>query len=238
MKKIKEELLIVSLGLISLWGLFAASSEPLFYLVTDTFFSNAFLLKNEVFFNISSGFFVSTIFYVMIVYIPQKMKKREIQPAINRLIEDVIQKGERVIDSIDQHTTKECKLQKKNDYSLASIMLACQQINPKKPIDPDNFFNCSIGQQLVERENIAVESRQKLYAFMMHIDERIVHEIQKLDASSFGKLVYVLAVKKFDAIESLDFLAKGFLEYHLGLESIAKIYKDINKEYTNTRYFN
>lgn len=225
------------MGLISLWGLIAASGDPLFCLLTDTFFSNVLLLKNEVLFNISSGFFVSSIFYVMIVYIPQKIKKREIQPAINRLIEDVIDKGERVIDSLDQHAPKDFKLKKDNEYSLERVMLACKRINPKHPIDLDNFFNCSIGEQLVNRENIAEKSRQKLYAFMMHIDERLVHEVEKLDGSSLGKQVYVVAVKKFNAIESLEFLAKDFLEYHLVLESIAKIYKNINKKYTNPRYF-
>ena len=76
----------------------------------------------------------------MIVYIPQRVKKREIQPAINRLIKDVINTGERVIDSLDQHAPKNFKLKKDNDYSLLRIEEACKHINPRHPIDPDNFF--------------------------------------------------------------------------------------------------
>lgn len=72
---------------------------------------------------------------------------------------------------------------------------------------------------------------------MMHIDEMLVHEVEKLDSSDFGKLVPAAAVEKFDGSKSLEFLAKGFLEYHRVIESIAKIYKKIDKEYTNPRYF-
>lgn len=238
MRKYKEEILIAYLILISLWGLIASSGDPLFYSVNNYFFVSLFLLENEVFFNISSGFFVSTIFYMMIVYIPQKIKKKEIRPAINKLIEDVIRKGELVIDSLDQHAPSEHKIKKDNNYNLDSIRLACKNINPKSPIDPHGLFDCSIGQQLVDREYIAEKSRKKLYVFMLHLDEKLAHEVNKLDSSDFGKMVYHVADPRFNKIQSLELLAKGLWEYHCILESIVNIYKDTNKSYTNPRYVN
>jgi len=241
--KYKEEIFITSLFLVSLFGIFLSSSEPLVSIIKGTFIESFFIpvfSGNEILFNISSGFFVSTIFYVMVVYVPEKRRKMTIQPIINRLIEDLIDKGGRVVDTMDQHAPTALKFKKSNDYSLKALKEACAAIKSKQLIDlsgalPKNV-NCSVGVQLNLRENIAKQQRSKILPYLQYIDEQVVQEIDKLDSSNFCALVTYVATPNFSP-ESLDFLGDAIFEYHKQIESIAKIYKNkLNKKYSNMRY--
>ena len=129
--KYKEELFITLLALISLFGVFLTSKEPLLPAFQGTLIEPLFyadISGNEVLFNISSGFFVSTIFYVMIVYFPEKRRKMTIQPVVNKLIENVLYKGGEVVDTMDQHAPADLKFKKNNDYSLDALKKACESI--------------------------------------------------------------------------------------------------------------
>lgn len=241
--KYKEEFFIVLLVLSSLFSIFLTSSEPLLSPLHNTFIEPLFYSNfsgNEIFFNISSGFFVSTIFYVMVVYFPEKRRKKTIQPVINRLIEAVIHKGEEVVDTMNQHAPIDLKFKNNNDYNLDSIKKACESIKTNQLIDlsrtlPNNI-NCSIGVQLHSRENIAKQQRIKILSYLQYIDEQLVQEIDKLDSSNFCALVTYVATPNYSP-ENLGFLGDTTFEYHQQLEKIAIIYKKkLNKEYSNTRY--
>jgi predicted nucleic-acid-binding protein len=241
--KYKEELFITLLALTSLFGVFLTSKEPLIPALQGTLIEPLFyadIAGNEVLFNISSGFFVSTIFYVMIVYFPEKRRKMTIQPVVNKLIENVLNKGGEVVDTMDQHAPADLKFKKNNDYSLDALKKACESIKSRQLIDlnrtlPDNI-NCSVGAQLNYRENIAKQQRVKVLSYLQYIDEQLVHEIDKLDNSDFCALVTSVAIPNFSP-ENLGFLSDATFKYHKQLETIASIYKKkINKNYSNVRY--
>jgi signal peptidase I len=241
--KYSEEFFIALLALASLLGVFLTSSEPLLSAFQGTLMEPLFYADaagNEVLFNISSGFFVSTIFYVMVVYFPEKRRKMTIQPVVNRLIDDVLRKGGDVVDTMDQHAPADLKFKKNNDYSLDAINKACESIKSNQLIDldlnlPDNI-NCSVGIQLNSRENIAKQQRLKILSYLQYIDEQLVQEIDKLDSSGFCALVTYVATPNFSP-ENLGFLGNATFEYHQQLETIASIYKrKINKNYSNARY--
>ena len=241
--KYKEEVSITFLAFVSLYGVFVTSNEPLLSVFQGTsiepFFCNT-ASGNEVFFSIFSGFFVSTIFYVMVVYFPEKRRERTIQPVINRLIEDVILKGEAVVDTIEQHAPINFKFKKNNDYSKNALKQACGAIKANQLIDPNRRLpeniNCSVGVQLNARENIAKQSRVKLLSYLQYVDEQLVQEVDKLDSSSFYALVTYVATPNFSP-ENLGFLGESIFEYHQQLSTIATIYKQkINQNYKNGRY--
>lgn len=241
--KYKEEFFITLLALASLFGVFLTSSEPLLSAFQGTSIEPLFytdVAGNEVLFNISSGFFVSIIFYVMVVYFPEKRRKRTIQPVVNRLIENIINKGGDVVDTMDQHAPDDLKFKKNNDYSLDALKKASASIKSKQLIDltkslPDNI-NCSVGVQLNYRENIAKQQRLKVLSYLQYIDEQLVQEIDKLDSSDFCSLVTYAATPNFSP-ENLGFLGDTTFKYHQQLETIASIYqKKINKNYSNARY--
>lgn len=241
--KYKEEFFITLLALTSLFVVFLTSNEPLLSTFQGTAIEPLFyadVAGNEVLFNISSGFFVSTIFYVMVVYFPEKRRKRTIQPVVNRLIENIINKGGDVVDTMDQHALDDLKFKKNNDYSLDALKKASTSIKSKQLIDltkslPDNI-NCSVGVQLNYRENIAKQQRLKVLSYLQYIDEQLIQEVDKLDSSDFCALVTSVATPNFSP-ENLGFLGDATFKYHQQLETIARIYqKKINKTYSNTRY--
>lgn len=241
--KYKEEFFIALLALTSLFGVFLTSSEPLLSAFQGTSIELLFyadVAGNEVLFNISSGFFVSTIFYVMVVYFPEKRRKTTIQPVVNRLIEDVLHKGGDVVDTMDQHAPADLKFKKNNDYSLDALKKACESIKSNQLIDLNrtlpNNINCSVGVQLNSRENIAKQQRLKILSYLQYIDEQLVQEIDKLDSSDFCALITYVATPNLSP-EKLGFLGDAIFEYHRQLEIIASIYKrKINKNYSNARY--
>ena len=176
----------------------------------------------------------------MVVYFPEKRREMTIQPVINRLIESIINKGEDVVDTMDQHATAGLKFKRSNDYSLDSLKAACESIKSNQLIDlsetlPRNI-NCSVGVQLNSRENIAKKQRIKVLSYLQYIDEQLVQEIDKLDSSNFCALVTYVATQNFSP-EKLGFLAEATYDYHRQLGTIASIYKNkINKNYSNIRY--
>jgi|GEM_PF-5835546 len=239
----KEEIFIALLVLTSLYSVFLTSKEPLLSVFQYTLIENIFYADfagNEVLFNISSGFFVSSIFYVMVVYIPEKRRKMTIQPVVNRLIEGILNKGQDVVDTMDQHAPNDLKFKKGNDYSLGAIKKACESIKSNQLIDlsgvlPHNV-NCSVGVQINARENIAKQQRLKILSYLHYVDEQLIQEIDKLDSSNFCALVTYVATPNFSP-ERFDFLGDAIFEYHMQLEKIARVYKrKMNKYYSNTRY--
>lgn len=237
MVKYTEELIIAGLIFISLFGLLATSSEPIISLFDGITLAKAFLLENEIFFSISSSLFVSTIFYLIIIYLPERRKKLKIQPTINRLVQDILYSGESVISSLNQHAPIEFKLHKNSDYSEANIKSSCLQINPRAPIDSSGIHNCSIGQQLSDRVKFANESCEKLFSFMPYLDVNLLHEVEKIYNSHLGKVVYVVTIKEYSQVYSLEVLAKPLFEYHKILKSIAIIHKKTNRDYQNPLFF-
>jgi hypothetical protein len=118
-----------------------SSSEPMFDFLKNTWIGNylyQYENSNNFIWDISIGFIVSVIFYLIVVYIPERQKKKDVEPFINLKCEAIIFSSYALIAEIIRKS--ELDYQYKT-LTLEQLKETCRKVNPKEHIY--NFRNGS-----------------------------------------------------------------------------------------------
>ncbi len=83
---------------------------------------------NDFFWDISIGFLISVIFYVIVVYIPERRKKMDIEPFINNKSELIIWGSYSMINEIIQKSNLKYDFKNLTQTQFDEI---CRKVNPK-----------------------------------------------------------------------------------------------------------
>lgn len=240
LKTWKEESLLILLGAISLMGIFIASSDPIISVLEGTLLENlliSVLSGNSIVFNLSIGIFVSTIFYVMIVYIPEKRKNAKIKPTIFMLVENIISSGARVALEVNNQAPNGKKLKSIKNFSQEELFSVSKEVNPKASILSSNSgipmsFNKTKGQMIREKLQQAEQDSDLLIKYLPYVDAGIIHEVTKLSRCSPNYLINILEHPDVSNSD-LSVFSKNIFDYHQQVKVLAVYYKNnVNSSYT------
>lgn len=190
MKKIHRYLFITA-TILSAFLTLVTSTDPIIKILENTIFEPIFvneLSGNTIIFNLSIGFLVSFIFYVIVVFLPEKKKKKDLAPEIERNIEIVISRINSIVRDIHRNSGNSFDI---TNFTKEDFRIACMKINPKNI--KSNFhgqnmeiFEDDFGYKCFNNWNIALGKIDEIMRYLPFIDTELVKKLNEIRNSEFS----------------------------------------------------
>ncbi len=144
-----QNVILLLLTLVSVLLIFKTSNEPILPMFQGGFIEDVFqrfTLSNELIYDLSIGYIVSVIFYLIVVYIPEKKKQNDIKPYINSKCEEIIFYCYALLHEI---ISKSNNLYDYKTLTKEQLVEMCTVVNPK-----EHLYNFGEGVGIITQRNL------------------------------------------------------------------------------------
>ncbi|EJI1281221.1 hypothetical protein CGH09_23925 [Vibrio parahaemolyticus] len=238
MRNIERSIFAVCM-LVSMVLIFVASEEPIISLFANTWLQHVFVNAvsgNSIVFNLSIGIFVSCVFYIIVVYIPEQRRQRDFAPEIQRHVEQVIGRTNSIISKIHNKSGKSFDLA---SFTKEELVDACKLFNPK---DIPEYFHSGIGNTYTSnfaygcyvQWTFVLEGIDGAIRYLPFVDTGLINILHKIRNCSFTHAASGL--QNFERLKNTDMApwAPQIYElYELTLELSEYYGKYVKKGYTH-----
>lgn len=238
-RKTPAVLFIVLFVIASLMTLISAD-EQLVDFLKDTVFHAIFvnsLSGNSIIFNVSIGYIVSTIFYFIVVYLPERRKKKDLAPHVGEKIENIISRVNSLIAGIVKESGEILEV---TSISKIQMKESCLKVNPKT-MPPQQFHNGGVdmftnhfGYSCFNHWQFVLSNIDEVMRFLPFVDTGIIAILNRIKGASLN--IDIGMLKDFDRLknEDLEPWANSFHEAMSLSQELAAYYgKHVNKSYKN-----
>lgn len=226
------------LSLISVFLILKTSSEPIADFLKNTCIEKIlcqFSTGNDVIFNIANGFFVSVIFYIIVVYMPENRKRKDMEPFVKNMCEDLIFSSYSLIEKI----IKESQL----DYNYKSLkkdefIEVCKIVNPQ--VGKYKFYSSHLGifehhlgyQLYRDWERVSAKISEIL--LLPNVDSGLLNRLYILQNNFLKYISRDLAESEKRGIETLHSFADSLYDFYISTKNLRDYYVLYSKvEFSN-----
>lgn len=225
------------LFLLSVLLVFISSDEPLITILEGTIFESLFInpiSENSIVFNVSMGFVVSAIFYIMVVYFPEKQKESDIAPQIDEYVSTVISRCWCLVSEILRHSNHEVNI---NEINKEQFKSACEAVKPLEIKQQfhgggNTIYTAHFGHSLYNHWDFIVKNIEKTMHFLPYVDTGLVKLLNEIRSSNLR--LSIGSVNEIEKIQNRDigvWSESIFEVFELG-NKLEKYYvKNINKKF-------
>ncbi|MEE2000557.1 hypothetical protein QWY20_03760 [Alkalimonas sp. MEB108] len=229
--------LFLFVNIVSVLTVFAASDENLIPALSDSVFEVFFvnsLSGNSILFNLSMGIIVSSLFYFIVVYLPEKQKKNDILPQIDQHVSEIIAKTWILVSETVNHSGKGFEIERlKEDEFLE----ACKAVNPcnlfhKFHNGGAGIYQLHFGYVCSNNWDHVLRNINEVMHFLPYVDTGVVKILNKIRSASLGQTIGML--KDIDKLNNTDMSSWSsciFNVYKLSIELEIYYVKYINKKF-------
>ena len=173
-----------------------ASTDPLLDLLTGTIWEKVFVNSfsgNGIVFNISIGVFVSCIFYIIVVFIPDRQKKSDLAPELDRHVVQTIGRIYAIVHDINQVSNEKFNVK---DFTKSDLKKACKSFNPNLVTHKfqgakgtPNFVERDFGFRCANHWAFAMKGIDETMRYLPYVDTGLVKILNQVRNSSLSLLV-------------------------------------------------
>ena len=199
-----NKIIYVVLLIISVVFVFISSEEEVATFLVGTplevIFTGA-LSENSILFNLAMGIVVSSIFYLLVVFIPEQAKKRDIQPHLERHIQGVLTRAWILVSETIKHSNE--------NYEVLSITkqqfkAVCTKVNPKNitaTLTSDNgHFSAHYGVECFSNWLHIELHINEIMRFLPYVDTKIIKVLNEIRNSNLS--LGISELKKIDTLQN------------------------------------
>lgn|SRR5690606_4018845 len=231
-----NRIIYVILLLISVIFVFISSEEEVATFLIGTPLERVFtgvLSGNTILFNLSMGIVVSSIFYLLVVFLPEKAKRRDIQPHLERHITGVLTRAHSLVSQTIQHSNE--------NYEVSSITkeqfkVVCTKVNPKNIIttftSDNGNFNAHYGVECFNNWSHIELHINEIMHFLPYVDTKIVKVLNEIRNSNLS--LGISQLKKIDTLRnnSMEVWADNIFDVYVLSENLERLWVEIvNKKF-------
>ncbi|RXQ96292.1 hypothetical protein EO244_05525 [Ancylomarina salipaludis] len=189
-KRKSEGIFLWILTFISVFLIIKSSDDPLLPLLEGGIFESIFhqfSYGNLIVQTISLGFVVSLIFYLIVVYIPNKRKEKDVDPYVKIQCESIIFSSSVIIKDI---ISKSDSGHDFKNLTIEQFKEICEKVNPLDHITKfhngiGNYFDQHLGYKINNNWIRIEEEVDNLLKLLPHIDTGILNRIYDLKNCTF-----------------------------------------------------
>ncbi|MFZ4741694.1 MAG: hypothetical protein ACOYLE_11075 [Bacteroidales bacterium] len=205
------------------------TNEPVIGFIKGTFiekYLHQFSCANTVINDLSIGFLVSVIFYLIVVYSPDKQKQNDIEPFISTKCESLILSSNRLINEIIKKSNTDCDIKTITKLEFHEI---CKKVNPKivKYKFAHNLnerFEGNMGYKIYHDWEKLIVDMDELLRLLPYIDSGLLKRIYKIYNNPLRFVSKDLAhIDKF-VTDSLEPWFDTFYSFHLASKDLRDYY--------------
>ncbi|SUI93578.1 hypothetical protein [Shewanella morhuae] len=173
-----------------------ASTDPLGAWFTGTIWEYVFVNSisgNGIIFNVSIGVFVSCVFYIIVVFIPDRQKRSDLAPELDRYVAQTIVRIYAIVHDISQVSNEKFDIK---DFTKSELMRACKSFNPKLVTHKfqgtqgiPNFVERDFGFRCANHWAFAIKGIDETMRYLPYVDTGLVKILNQVRNSNFSLLV-------------------------------------------------
>ncbi len=195
-----------------------SSNEPLIRTFSNSpiepLFINGFS-GNAIIFNLSMGIIVSSIFYFIVVYLPERQKKLDTLPQLEIYITGVLTRTWSLTSDICKHSGKNIDL---STLTQEEFVTVCKNVNPrliKQQFHNDGvtFFEKDFGYACSNKWDFIVKNIDDAMHLLPYIDTGLIKQLNEIRSSSFSHTVGTL--KNISQLKNTDMEAWAICIYKI-----------------------
>ena len=222
--------LLISVCTIAVFLMLISSSDPILPALENTFLSVILINQlsgNAILFNLSIGIIVSTIFYFIVVFLPERQKVKDVQPQIEQYISAILTRTYSLASETVKHSGKNYDLLAITSEEFLDVCTAVnpQSINKNFHNNDVNLFQQHYGYACANNWDFIIKNINNIMHFLPFVDTGMVKLLNEIRSSSFG--LTVGGLKEIDKLKNTDMAAWApciFKVFTLG-EELEKYYK-------------
>ena len=237
MKRHFSKWLFWFLSALSVLFVFISSDEPLLKILEGSVLESLFVNSisgNSIIFNISMGFVVSAIFYIIVVYLPEKQKQSDVAPQIDEYVSTVISRTWCLVSEILRHSNHNGSI---NDITKDQFKIACKSVNPlaiKQQFHngANTIYTAHFGHSLYNDWNFIVKNVEKTMHFLPYVDTGLVKRLNEIRSSNLRLMIG--SINEIEKIQNrdLEVWSENIFEvFELGNKLEQYYVKNINKKF-------
>ncbi|NNN70726.1 hypothetical protein [Vibrio sp. 3-2(1)] len=215
------------------------STDPLVSLFAGTVWEKVFVNSisgNGIIFNVSIGVFVSCIFYVIVVYIPDRQKKLDLAPELEGHVVQTIERIYSIVRDINQVSSEKFDL---TDFTKSDLKKACKSFNPNLVTNKfqgaqgtPNFVERDFGFKCANHWAFSIKGIDETMRYLPYVDTGLVKILNQIRNSSFSLLVPQLENLSHWANTDMESWSDSIYEMYQTSLTLSQYYtKYINKHY-------
>ena len=181
---------------VAIFFVFKSSNDTIIKSLDNSVFENWFKpfdVGNNIIFNISISYLSSVIFYFIVIFLPERRKRKDIEPYINSKVEGLIFSLSALNHSIITTAGKEYNFKTLTKEELA---FACANINPKE--NKSSFHNNGLvfehhfGYKCFNDWCRITSTIEDIFRFLPYIDTGLVFYFNKIKTSKLRVMIEAL----------------------------------------------
>jgi hypothetical protein len=192
------------------------------------------LSENTIIFNLSMGILVSSIFYFIVVYLPERQKIKDVQPQLEQHVSGVLTRTWSLASNVIKYSGKDFNLDKLTENEFLE---ACLLVNPKTIIQKfhNNGFNTyqkHFGYSCANNWGFILTNINEIMQFLPYVDTGIVKILNEIRSSTLSHTIGLLS--EIDKSKNLDMSAWSpciYKVFILGIQLEKYYIKQINREF-------
>lgn len=199
-------------------------------------FLQQFPIGNEFLKSISIGFLISVIFYLIVVYLPEKRKRKDIEPFINKKCESLIWSSYVLINEILKKSNTPYEYKTLTESQFREV---CKNVNPKahtykfaKTID--NITQNNLGFKIYNDWARIINEIEETIRLLPNIDSGILKRIFSLYNNSLRYMAKDLLVIDKLQNEDLSSWSEPLLNFYKETREL----RDYYVLYSNNKFNN
>lgn len=203
-------ILLALLSVLAVFLVFKSSADPVIAPLKGTIAEGLlcqFENGNGIVFDVSIGYLVSALFYLIVVILPEKQKRRDIDPHVNAKVEELI-------FSLASLNREVIRISGKGyDYknlSREQISDCCGVVDPREHKSKfhngvKNIFEANFGYKCFNNWKRIESHIEEIFRFFLYIDTELISHLNKIRLSTMRLSVETL--RDCDAFKNSDMAA-------------------------------
>lgn len=224
---------------LSFFLILKTTDDPILPIFQGTFLESLFQqfdVSNVIISDISIGFFVSAIFYIVVVFLPDRQKKKDMEPFLRSKCENVIFLTYAFFNEIIPKSGLDYKYQTLTKEQLLEI---CKRVNPKgyKRLFSDGYNNISeqnLGYSLHNTWSKIQKDIDDTFRFLPFMDTGIIKKMNSIRNNFIQYMIRDLLI--IDKLTNTDLEAWSETFYGLYIDS--KDFRDYYVQYSKSKFEN
>ena len=199
---------------------FKASTDPLPGFLKDTILQHwlaPYPLANSVIFNLSIGYIVSSFFYFLVVFLPEKRKSNFLRPYIVEKVEGIIFSSSSTIREI---LRKANSVHEFSTLTLPELTVACKNLDPKAHMQmfhngAANTFQAHLGYKLYNDWQRVMKKSSELFKVLTYVDAELLSLLTRYENLILNHTVDILRDYHLFSNTNIETFSDSYYELYL-----------------------
>lgn len=176
--------------------------------------------------DVSIGFIISLIFYLIVVYIPEKQKRKDVEKVINSKCENVIFSSYLLINEIIKNSRLDCNYKTLNKSEMIDI---CNAVNPldhkyKFAHRLDSIYESHFGYKIANDWKRIVSTIDEILIYIPLIDTGLLNRLYTIHEHFLKHVSKDLEISDKVQINSLGSLSDTFYDFYVHTKNLRDYY--------------